>query len=62
MTGNVRLYGSIAYKAGYIYILLIGMRKAAPPPNKPLKLTPLRGLKIGAILKFGYSPSAFPVY
>jgi hypothetical protein len=56
------LYGSIAYKAGYIYILLIGMRKAAPPPNKPLKLTPLRGLKIGAILKFGYSPSAFPVY
>jgi hypothetical protein len=31
-------------------------------PNKPLKLTPLCGLKIGAILKFVISQDAFPVY
>jgi hypothetical protein len=31
------------------------------PPNKPLKLTPLCGHKIGAILKTRNSPTAFPV-
>jgi hypothetical protein len=31
------------------------------PPNKPFQLTPLRGRKIGAFLKTGNSPSAFPI-
>jgi hypothetical protein len=30
-------------------------------PNKPLKLTPLRGRKIGCILKSRSSTNAFPV-
>jgi hypothetical protein len=31
-------------------------------PNKPLKLTPLRGRKIGAILTVGIGPSVFLIY
>jgi hypothetical protein len=36
------------------------LRKAQP--NKPLKLTPLCGRKIGAILTVGIGPSVFPIY
>jgi hypothetical protein len=31
------------------------------PPNTALELTPLRGAKIAAILKPGFSPRAFPI-
>jgi hypothetical protein len=31
-------------------------------PNKPLELTPLRGLEITAILKVGTHLTAFPLY
>jgi len=33
-----------------------------PPPNKPVDLTPLRGLQIAAILKTGFGSIAFPIY
>jgi hypothetical protein len=32
------------------------------PPNTPIQPTPLGGPKIGAILKAGIGPTAFPIY
>ena len=41
---------------------LVCKSEATPPPNMPLELTPLRGPKIGAILKVGIGPTALPIY
>jgi len=34
----------------------------SPAPNTPIQPTPLRGRKIGAILKSGLGSKAFPIY
>jgi len=48
--------------ASYVSKKLCGPRyEMAEPPNPPFHPTPLRGRKIGAILKFGFKQITLPI-